>query len=455
METKNITALDKVSEARAADERGRNYFDKVLSVAIEVGGELLSSGCPVGRVEIAVEFMCKAFGAAEVNVFCIPSMILAGVKLADGSEITQLKRIYSLSNNFARMTAFNQLSRDISNKKYTLAEAATMVANLKGENKTDKLVSGLSGGIGAGSFAIFYGGSLLDAIPAAIIGGLMAFLVCILSRLAFNGYARTFMLSLIGGLGSIALCALMAFFGLNMHVSPVMMGTIMIVIPGLLICNAIRDLFSGDIYSGSFEILSGILTTLAIVAGYAVALMAVNIPGIGKLLPVNTVQFREQFSAEDYLYRIIFCFIGTTAFTLFFGGSVKKLIPSAFSAMVTFGIWLIMERFDPIVNQYKTLVDMLVATIVAATLSEIFARTHKAPSIIFFVPGIIIFVPGRSLYLTVVNLINGETQLAAQYGVEMGMILIGIVVGIILVTLLFQIINPSRHRRYLRKKINK
>ncbi len=455
MEEQSITADNKPDRPHAAEECGRDYFDKVLSVAIDVGSELLSSGCPVGRVEMAVEFMCKSFGAAEVNVFAIPSMILAGVKLSDGSEITQMKRIYSLSNNFARMTAFNQLSRDISGKKYTVEEAATMVANLKGVNKTDKLVSAISGGIGAGCFTIFYGGSLLDAVPAALIGGFMAFLVCILSRLAFNGYARTFILSLIGGLGSIALCAVMAIIGLDMHVSTVMMGTIMIVIPGLLICNAIRDLFSGDIYSGSFELLSGILTTLAIVAGYGVALMALNIPGVGSMLPVNTVQYRPKFGMEDYLYRIIFCFVGTTAFTLFFGGSVKKLLPSAFNAMFTFGIWLIMERFDPIANKYKTLVDMLVATIVAATLSEVFARTHKAPSIIFFVPGIIIFVPGRSLYLTVANLMNGETELAGQYGVEMGMILIGIVVGIIVVTLLFQVINPSLHRRYLRKRINK
>lgn len=435
------------------EESERKYFDKVLSVAIEVGCGLLACGCPVGRVEIAVDYICKAYGAEEANVSTFPSMILAGLKLADGTDITQVKRVYSISNNFAKMEAYNQLSRDICKNKYPVEQAAAMVADLKKSHNANSIVTAVSGGIGAGSFTIFYGGALIDFVPAALVGGLMAFLSCILSRLAFNGYARTFMLSLLGGVCSVVLCFLMGLTGLEMHLSTVMMGTIMIVIPGLLICNAIRDLFSGDTYSGTSELLNGILTTLAIVAGYGLATAALNIPGLGSVLtPEKTVVRTE---VQDYVYRIVFCFVGTSAFTLFFGGSVKKLVPSEINAMVSFAVWLVMEKFVTMGSNYKILVDMLAATIVAAALSEIFARTFKAPSIIFFVPGIIIFVPGRSLYLAVSNLINGDTAAATRWGTEMGLILIGIVVGIIIVTLIFQFIHPGRYRKALRKKIKR
>ncbi|MGN0806714.1 MAG: threonine/serine exporter family protein, partial [Candidatus Coproplasma sp.] len=151
---------------------------------------------------------------------------------------------------------------------------------------------------------------------------------------------------------------------------------------------------------------------------------------------------------EDYLYRIISCFIGTTAFTLFFGGSFKRLIPSAIDAMITFAVYLVMEAFVG-----DILVDMLVATAVAAILSEVFARTIKAPAIIFFVPGIIIFVPGRTLYLTVNALISGQWDAAMSSGGEMGKTLLGIVIGLIVVTILFNLISPTFHSKYLRKRV--
>lgn len=424
-------------------ESERTYFDKVLAVAIEVGCGLLSCGCPVGRVELAVEYICNAYGAAAVSVSTFPSMIIAGVRIADGSQVSQLKRVYSISNNFAKMEAYNQLSRDICAKKYPVDQAAELVSALRTSHNPSKLITALSAGIGAAAFTVFYGGSLIDAIPGGLVGGLMAYLSCIFARLAFNSYARTFMLSLIGGVLSTFLCWLITLTGLTCHLSTVMMGTIMIVIPGLLLCNAIRDLFSGDTYSGTSELLNAIITTLAIVAGYGISMF------ISSTFMAD-VPIDKRAGLEDYLYRIISCFIGTTAFTVFFGGSFKRLIPSAIDAMVTFGVYLIMEAFVG-----ETLLNMLVATAVAAILSEVFARTIKAPAIIFFVPGVIIFVPGRTLYLTVNALISGEWSSAMSSGGEMGKTLLGIVIGLIVITILFNLISPTFHSKYLRKRVGK
>lgn len=424
-------------------EKERNYYDKVLAVAIEIGCGLLGSGCPVGRVEIAVDYVCRAYGAAEVNVSTFPSMIMAGVRLADGSEVSQLKRVHSISNNFSKMEAYNQLSRDICKNKYPLEKSEELVKELRTKHNQGKIITALSGGIGAGAFTVFYGGSLIDAVPAAFIGGLMAYLSCVFAGLAFNGYARTFMLSLTGGILCTVFCWLIRLTGLHCTLSTVMMGTIMIVIPGLLMCNAIRDLFSGDTYSGTSELLTAIITTLAIVAGYGVPMVVL------KVIVDNSEPIARSGMLADYLYRIIACFIGTAAFTLFFGGSFKKLIPSSVNAMVTFGVYLLMEAF--VGNEF---LDVLVATLVAATLSEIFARTLKAPAIIFFVPGIIIFVPGRSLYLAVSNLISGNAAEALVWGKSMGNILLGIVVGLIIITLFFQLLSPTLYRKYVLRKMH-
>lgn len=437
------------TENAAPTEGNKNYYNVVLEVATDVGGGLLSSGCPVARVEMAVDYMCKAFGADEVNVSVMPNMIIADVKLADGSCYSHLKRVYATSNNFAKMEAYNQLSRDITTRKLTLEEALQRLEEISAKFKSSKLITALSGGIGAGAFTVFYGGSLIDAVPAALIGGLMAFLSCVLSNLAFNSYARTFILSLIGGVLSTVLCWLIRLTGLQCNLSTVMMGTIMIVIPGLLLCNAVRDLFSGDIYSGSFEVLNAVITTLAIVAGYGLSLATLSVIVDNAEAPARSSEL------ASYLYRIISCLIGTTAFTLFFGGSVKKLLPSEINAMFAFSVYLIMDKFVVLPANYKLLLNMLVATMIAAIISEVFARVFKAPATIFFVPGVIIFVPGRSLYLAVSGLISGDSAAALQNSKEMGLLIIGIVVGLIVVTLFFQFVHPTRLRKHLRKKVRK
>ena len=53
----------------------------------------------------------------------------------------------------------------------------------------------------------------------------------------------------------------------------IMIGDIMNVIPGVLLTNSFRDLFSGDIMSGFFRMCTAVLDAAAIACGYAVAIL--------------------------------------------------------------------------------------------------------------------------------------------------------------------------------------
>ena len=217
----------------------------VLAFALGVGTGLLSCGASVSRVEIAVERICLACGAKEVNVFALPSMVLCSIKVADGSEVSQMKRNFEVSNNFFKMEKYNQLSRDLCAHKLSLEEAERELDNINSSNWFKVPFIVLGGGVLAGAFSVFFGGALIDALPSALIGCLMAYLNILLSRRDFNAYARTFMLSLVGGFLAMLMSRALIACGVACSVSMVTIGTIMVVVPGLLICNAVRDLFSG------------------------------------------------------------------------------------------------------------------------------------------------------------------------------------------------------------------
>ena len=423
-------------------ERERRHFDRIVALALGVGAGLLSCGASVSRVELAVKLICLSCGAKEVNVMSLPSVIICSIKLADGSEVSQLKRCYEVSNNFRRMEQYNQLSRDICSKKLTAEEAEEELEAISCSKGYSMPVLVVSGGLVAGIFTVYFGGSLIDGIPSFIIGCLMMFVNILLSRRDFNSYARTFVLSLMGGTLAILLTALFVVCGAQCSVSMVSIGTIMVVVPGLLICNAVRDMFSGDIYSGAFELLNGLLTILAIAAGYSASIIIlrsvmVDLPPIG----------RSQ--VEDYIYRIITCLFGACSVGVMFNCRVKKILFGVGNILATFALYLVIEHY--FADDY--FLQFFVPTLLAALIAELLARLFKAPSTIFLVPAIIVLVPGGSLYYTVNYIVNSTMAQAQIWGERALLSLLGIAVGISVITARFQIIHPVNGKAALKRII--
>lgn len=417
----------------------RRHFDSVLAFALGVGTGLLSCGASVSRVEIAVERICLSCGAKEVNVFALPSMVLCSIKVADGSEVSQMKRNFEVSNNFFKMEKYNQLSRDLCDHKLSLEEAEKQldVINSGSWHKVPLIV--LGGGVLAGAFSVFFGGALIDALPSLLIGCLMSYLNILLSRRDFNAYARTFMLSLVGGFLSILLSRALIACGICCSVSMVTIGTIMVVVPGLLICNAVRDLFSGDIYSGAFELLNGVLSILAIAAGYGAALFILrDVVVYVAIVPRTGVLY--------YVYAMASCVVGACGVAVMFNSAAKKILISLGNIVAAFAIYLIMETYVG-----EDFIDNFVSTVFAACAAEILARIFKAPSTIFLVPAIIVLVPGGALYYAMNGIVMGDMADAVSFGKSGGLTLLGISVGISVVTALFQIIHPLKGKAAIKR----
>ena len=60
-------------------------------------------------------------------------------------------------------------------------------------------------------------------------------------------------------------------FGVNLDL--IMIGDIMLFIPGLVIVNGVREFFYADILTGLYRLVEALLIAGAIAAGYAVSLM--------------------------------------------------------------------------------------------------------------------------------------------------------------------------------------
>lgn len=242
----------------------------VLSSAMDIGQYMIKYGSEVHRVEDTVTRICRAYGAARVEIWAIDSLITASVYMPNGDSSTQTRRISSSSNHLARLEALNSLSREICSAEITPspAEVDGRVAEIRRLRPIHPILRCMCGALGAGAFAIFFGGRLLDGISAAVIGALMTALIH-LDFINGNAMMRTFILSFFNGL----LASLFHAVGFGYNLDKIAIGTIMLVIPGMAFSNSLRDIMYGDTASGTMGFSKALVCALMVVLGYSASFL--------------------------------------------------------------------------------------------------------------------------------------------------------------------------------------
>ncbi len=243
----------------------------ILAIALNVGAEILRAGGEIHRVEDTVTRICRAYGAEAVDVFAITSLITAEVRMPNGSFATRNRRVPFTYNHLARLEALNALSRTICKSPISAAEVDARLEEIRLYRPVPEWLCYIGGMLATGGFAVFFGGSLLDGLAAAVI----AFLLTLFARLRplrINSMVKSLISSFAAGILSV-LCVKVGF---GHHVDKIIIGTIMLEIPGLSFGNALRDLLCGDTLAGTMRLIQAILQTLMIALGYMAALVLFN-----------------------------------------------------------------------------------------------------------------------------------------------------------------------------------
>ena len=94
----------------------------ILAIALDVGAETLRVGGEGHRVEDTVTRICRAYGAEAVEVFAITSLIIAEVRMPDGTYATRNRRVPVTYNHLSRLESLNALSRTICKQPLSASE---------------------------------------------------------------------------------------------------------------------------------------------------------------------------------------------------------------------------------------------------------------------------------------------------------------------------------------------
>lgn len=243
-------------------QSNENY--EIIEVCLLAGKIMLQSGGETYRVEDTMMRIAASYGTKQSHSYVTPTGIIFAI---DGSEpTTRLIRISERSTDMQKITLVNGISRTIGTGKLSVTEAYKMLKEIDSANLTYPIIIQIAAAaIASGCFLIMLQGGWRDLIPALIIGGLGFYFMMSFNRLIPIKFFSEFLASIICGTLSIVFVK----YGLGYDLDKIIIGSIIPLVPGLQITNAVRDLMSGHLLSGISKGAEAFLTAFAIGAGIA------------------------------------------------------------------------------------------------------------------------------------------------------------------------------------------
>lgn len=241
----------------------------LLDVAVLAGEIMLSSGAETYRVEDTMDHILKKGQKETVESFALMTGIVATVSDKDMSQpLTVMRTVNRRSTNLSNIMKVNDISRKYCEDKITLEEAWELLSQVN-QNQYKRIFYNLAmSGVAAG-FAMMFGGTIWDVIVGAIVGFLLGLIVTATKLGHFNAIIT----DILSGAG-ISLATLIMGYLIpdRLNTDIIIISTMMSIVPGVAITNAIRDTLHGDYLSGSARILEAFVKAASIALGVGVGM---------------------------------------------------------------------------------------------------------------------------------------------------------------------------------------
>lgn len=402
----------------------------ILEFATKLGYRLAMSGAETFRVEESISLILKAYGL-KAEVFAIPNCLIVSTEAADGHPITRMRRIGYHGNDLDAVERYSNLSRRICSEKPDPKTAVQWLTETDCSRRHySRIIYLLGNFLGAAGFAIFFGGCLRDSLCAGICGILVGLISTFMDDLESNRFFRTiisaFTIALIAyGFGKVGICD---------NADAVIIGTLMIQVPGLLFTNAMRDIIYGDTNSGINRIVQVFLIAGALALGTAAAWQtASTLWGT----PVSLSPMDHGFWIQEFS-----CLVGCIGFMILFNIHGFGGVLCALGGVLAWAVYLLVFHLSG-----NDLAGYFFAAVVSSAYSEIMARIRKYPAISYLVVSIFPLIPGASIYYTMTEAIQGDMNAFADKGTHTVAIAAFIAVGILLISTSVRLMRVWKRNR--------
>ena len=407
--------------------------NRIMELAYEAGAILLENGAEISRVDETMRRIAGHYGVDDENFFVLSNGIMATAKGFARTKFIPIK-----GASLDKVVAVNQLSREVSVGKCDLEQLESRLKAIRAMRPKPAWEQIAASAFGSAAFCIIFGGGFADSI-AAFVAGLVLWVYML-----FVGYRHLSRIAgaITGGLLATLLCGVMFRLGLGTHLSNMIIGAIIPLIPGVPFTNGIRDLAHEDYIAGVTRLLDALLTFFCISMGVALAFMldaAVS----------GTMQHLETLTAAPetagMFVQLLAAYVGTVAFAVLFGVPRKYYLDSGLCGMLGWLLYLILMNYSGL----SVANVVFFATVLVTFTAMVLAIVRKCPITVYLICGIFPLVPGAGIFWTTYNVVSEQLGAALHTGITALKVTVAIAFGIILVA---ELNGKNRIGRLLTKR---
>lgn len=393
-------------------------YYKLLDMAVELGYQLSMCGAETFRVEESIIRVLGTYGLTA-EVFAIPNSLTVSIEGDDGVPITRLKRIGYHGNDLDGVERYSGLSRRICAEHPDPDTAMAWLQETSVRRITYRFPTYLFANfLGSMGFCVFYGGTIADGLVAGFCALLGATANRFMDSLQVNQFFRTIACAFLMALPAYCL----SYFGVADNADAAIIGCLMLLVPGLLFTNAMRDMIFGDTNSGIIRLVQVFLSAAAIALGTATAWNCTEALLATPVL-LDTISYPFPMMA-------ISCAAGCLGFAMIFnihGGPGLSLC--ALGGVLCWAVYAVAKGLgagEPMACFW--------GCIFAAGYAEAMARIRKYPAISYLVVSIFPLLPGAGIYYTMSFAVQGDMSQFSDKCMDTVAVAASMAVGIMLVS---------------------
>lgn len=405
-------------------------YDLLLEGCCEVGCKLLRHGAEIHRAEDTIHRLLAAYGL-EGEVFAIPNCVWVSVPAPDGRTHSRMRRVPMPSTDVEAIERYNDLSRHLCaappEDPGELLEQCRLVERTMKRYPVPMCLLGYF--VGAFFFALFFSGGWTEGAAAGLAGLAAGACLTVLNRINANFFLTT--LASAFALGAVAYG--LAALGAPVNIQVVIAGGIMVLVPGLVFTNFMRNLLTGDMIAGTATFARAVMSAGAIALGTGAAMV---LSGRFLQAPAGTGSTVAYAAPLICLFAFVACLGFCPAYNVQGVGALLCCLGGALGWMAYL---LAMPVF--IGNTY---IASLIAAVVVAAYSEFMARVRKCPATSYLVIAMFPLVPGLTIYQAMDYGIQGNTDLFLETFIRTFGIAGCLALGVLLVSAAMELMGRRR-----------
>ena len=403
-----------------------SYADRIAFM-VELAERLHLYGTTAQRLEAALLMVAERL-RLECEPWSSPTALILSFsdpqRLPGASDTTRVVRLPPGDNDLYKLAETDRIAEAVIAGELDLAHAFEAMAAL---DRPPTARWRLMQVLGFGLVAAAIGGLLrlpwLDIAIASFNGVLIGVLTQLGETRPRLREASDAVLALVASLVAV----LVASFVAPLNQNTVIICSLIVLLPGLSLTNAMNELASQHLVSGTARFAGAIMTVLKLALGTAIALYVANLIGLAP----EVRALRPQPAWMEWLALAA----ASLAFAVLFRAALRDYPAVILSAAAGY----LISRFAG--AAWGAGAGIFLAALVMTAAGNGYARWFQRPGAIVRVPGIILLVPGSASLRGLLNLIQQQDVNAGQIAVLAVLnILLALIAGLLFGNLLL----PSR-----------